>query len=557
MPGLRSAANEVGVSVGAPPATPARPFPPPQQRFVPGRQLPWLLPLYGVLWVLAFLVSSTYWFLPVGLRVAALLRVAPRHWLWLGLAEWASVVVLFLIRPHGGAFTWTGFFMGVMAPWVIYAAAIGFWRRRESGMLPTTPQSLTRLLLVGLAAAALVSAELQLLRLIEMRVTVDRLTASYFSYLIGDFIGVLILAPILLQLGDPHAAWRRAQVWRDLARTLLPLALALWMVRLGEPAAVPYVALFAIVPPLWLAQRSGWRGAALAVTGVSAIVYAGTLNLLAEDVRTLIQLFLAIVGAVALVFGGWVGLERRLRAELEAGVEELEHANRQLEAQAAEMRDLGQRLVTAQEDERRRIRGELRGELSQQITALGTQLALLVRRVDRPELMAMVDGLRTHVQAIRDAADQCLDSLQPRAMMRAGLRGALLDGPLAGMLGSAGIAYSVHLDGDDRQLAEDDQLTVYRVAQHLVAAVLRYSDAAAMELRVVVVGEPPEGVEIDAVLGWRTPLSVEALAAEPDIQAVRDRMFACGGLLELDALGEGRLRLLLRFAPRSAALRSS
>lgn len=552
MPGSPSAATEPGVAPTRDFGSAAA-FVPPLQRFVDGRHMPWLLLGYGVLWALAFQVSSTYWFLPVGLRVAALLRTAPRHWLWLGVAEWLCVIIMFLIRPHGGAVTVTGFVMGVMAPWLIYAAAIGFWRRRETGILPTTPQSLTRLLMVGLTAAALVSLDLQILRLIEGRVTVDRVTASYFSYLIGDFIGMLIFAPILLQLGDPHAAWRRSQVWRDLARTLLPLALALWAVRLGEPAAVPYVALFAIVPPLWLAQRSGWRGAALAVTGVSVIVYAGTLNLLDEEVRTLIQLFLAIVGAVALVFGGWVGLERRLRAELESGVQELEQANTQLEAQATDMRDLGQRLVNAQEDERRRIRGELRGELSQQITALGTQLALLARRVDRPELMAMVDGLRTHVQAIRDAADECLDNLQPRAMVRSGLRGALVDGPLSGMLSGAGVDYSVQVVGDDRQLDEADQLTVYRVAQHLVATTLRYSDASSLELHVEVAGGPAPLVGIDALLGCRTALSTEVVAVEPDVQAIRDRMFASGGNLEIDAPEDGRVRFRLRFVPRAEA----
>ena len=551
MPGSPSGATEPTVALTRDGGGSAAAFVPPLQRFVDGRHVPWLLIGYGVLWALCFQISSTYWFLPVGLRVAALLRTSPRHWPWLGVAEWLSVVVMFLIRPHGGEVTVSGFVMGVMAPWLIYAAAIGYWRRREAGVLPTTPQSLIRLLMVGLVAAALVSLDLQLLRLIEGRVTLDRLTASYFSYLIGDFIGMLLLAPILLQVGDPHAAWLRVQVWRDLARTLLPLALALWAVGLGEPAAVPYVALFAIVPPLWLAQRSGWRGASLAVTGVSVIVYAGTLNLLDEDVRTLIQLFLAIVGAVALVFGGWVGLERRLRDELESGVRSLGEANARLEAQAADMRNLGQRLVNAQEDERRRIRGELRGELSQQITALGTQLALLARRVDRPELMAMVDGLRTHVQAIRDAADECLDNLQPRAMMRAGLRGALVDGPPSGMLAGAGVAYTVQVVGDDRGLGEADQLTVYRVSQHLVATALRYSDASSLELHVEVVAGPPPQIAIDAVLGCRTPLSTEVVVAEPDVQAIRDRMFASGGSFDLDAPGEGRVRFRLRFEPRA------
>jgi len=543
MPGSNAEAPETTPSASARPRPAARApdVGAAERRGLGEWPLHWVLLAYPPLWWGGYVISNAYWFLPVGLRVAVLLRVAPRHWPWLGLTEFLTIWALVSQRSQGYS-TWLSVFLGMMMPWLIFAAAIGLWRRREPQPLPTSPQSLARLLALGLAASALVALELLLMRWVEGFLDTTRIAEAVFSYLIGDFIGLLVVVPLLVQAGDPRAAWRNPLVWRALGITLVPLGLLLWTVGEAQPAALPFVALFAIVPPLWLAHRFGWRGAAMAVTGVSAIVYFSTAKAVSPDIASLLQMFLAIVGGVALTFGAWTGLERRLRAELEASLAEIADANAQLREQADDMRDLGRRLVTAQEDERRRIRADLRGELSQQISALSTQIAMLVRQVDRPELIAMVDGMRSQVQAVRDAADECLDRLQPRAMSRSGLLGGLTEGPIAHSLQAAGLTYSAQIVGDAARLDDDSGIQVYRIVQHLASALLRYSDAVSLE---VVVKISPAGeeiwIELDVVLGCASTLLPQALNDEPDVRAVRDRMFASQGRLELESVGEGRV----------------
>ncbi len=501
--------------------------------------------LYPVAWALGLQVSNSYWFLPVGIRVAALLRVPVRWWGGLLLGEYVGASALILW--YDGSFTLAGSLMANGVPWAMYAIAVLVWRRQTGERLPRTPQSFAQLLLVGLAAAALTAVNLLALRWIDGRLITDSAADELFALMVGDFVGMVLLGPVLVQLGDARAAWRIPRVWRELFYSVLPLAAVLVLVSQNQPAALPYVALFALAPPLWLARRAGWRGSALAFALTSAVVYWATSRQVSTQIASLLQFYLGLVGSAGLVLGAWVGFERRLRGRLERGLDELADANARLEAQTREMRELGRRLVRAQEDERVRIRADLRGEMSQQISTLGTQLSLLVRRVDRPELMATLDGLRSHVQALRDAAEDVLENLQPRAMVSGGLLGAIRNGPPARALESAGVHLETSVSGDEAALSDVDRMQVYRLAQHMVSLSLRYSDTLQMRFDVTLGVERPARIDIDASLRCKTALNAQVVAAEPDIQAIRDRMFACGGDTAIDIDEGGALRLRCRF----------
>lgn len=511
----------------------------------------WILALYPFAFVAGFLVSNSYWFLPAGLRFACLLLLPRSRWWALGVLEVGTILWL-ESGASAGYQTVLGGVLGMIAPWLIYALAVGLWRRRCSTGLPRTPQALALLLSAAMAAAGLVALLLVVMRLVEGSTSASELPSLVFNYMIGDFIGVLCVAPLLLQIGSPQAAWRNRRIVRDCLLTLLPLALVLWAVATWQSEATPFVALFAMIPPVWLAHRAGWRGAALAIAGSSAVVYFTSAGAIPATSSSLLQMFLALVGAVAIMLGGWAALEQRLRDRLELSNAELAEANQALSEQSGELRQLGARLVSAQEDERRRLRADLRGELSQQISALSGQLAMLVRQIDRPEQLAMVDTLRTHVQAIRDAAEECVERLQPQALSRMALQESLGGGALRSCLEAGGIDYAVQVRGLESGLPDDDRVTLYRVVQHLVAATLRCSDAVALTINVVLPApQDARWAEVSAVLACRAPLVVGALDGEADIRALRDRMLAVGGRLDITPLSEHSLSCIALFPVRA------
>lgn len=518
--------------------------------------LGWVLALYPGLWIAGYFLSNVYWFLPTGVRLAGLLVVAPRHWPWLGLVEISAVGALALFQPHGYQ-TWSGAVLGIVMPWVSYALVMLLWRQHHRELLPQSPQQVLVLLGLGLLCSALVAAQLVGMRVVEGSLDAEALLGEAYSYMVGDFIGILCVAPLLLQIGSARAAWWLPSVWRDLAVTVLPLGALLLVVSHWLPGLTAQAALLVMVPPLWLAHRSGWRGASLALAGSSAVLYVSTAGVVSPEFAPMLQMMLAIVGSTSIVLGAWSGLEQRLRERLEVGNAELADANRVLNQQSEELRSLGARLVRAQEEERARIRADLRGELSQQLSAMSGQLAMLVRQVERPELLALVDTLRTHVQAIRDAADECIERLQPHGLTRMTLTESLNSGSLRTHLDAAGIHYTVRVGGDESRLQTPDRVTLYRVVQHVVAAVQRCADALSLDVAVSLpTGGEEAWAEVACSIACRAPQLEGALAGEADMRALRDRMLACGGRVDVTPVGRDGLSCVALFPLQQAELRN-
>lgn len=510
-----------------------------------------VLLLYPLLWWLGLEVSNAYWFLPVGLRVAALMRVPARWWWALLLGEYLAGAANTLW--HGYPLGVAGALFGSLLPFGLYAGAVAGWRKVTGETWPTHPRSFGQLLLAGASAAALTALDLTLLRWLDGRLGGQSPAEVVFSLLVGDLVGVVMLGPLLLQLGDPRAAWRRLAVWREIAWSVLPLGLVLILIGRSQPEVQPYVALFALAPPLWLGYRAGWRGASLAFALASTAVYASSGEMADPRIESLLQFYLALVGIAGLVLGAVVSFEQRLRERLRRSVGELAAANRRLTEQALEVRELGQRLVAAQENERQRIRSDLRGEFSQQISVLSTELSLLVRQVDRPELMAMLDALRAHVLALRDAAEACLDNLQPRGLAEGRLREAILETPLARSLHAAGVRFELDVREDAFPPDAGCRIHTFRIAQHLMALALRFSDCTQLRLALEEEQDGEGWIGITARIVCRTPLMAEAVAAEPEWQAVRDRMFAVGGEVGMEPAVDGALQLCCRFPSRDGA----
>lgn len=505
----------------------------------------WAYPLW---WGGSFLISDAFWFLPAGVRLLSLLVVAPRHWLWLGLAEAATILLMepTWIRPLPNPLA---HLISVICPWLIYAGAIGLWLRNGNWRLGESPQALGGLIAICGASATLVSLVLAIASGLSGVMSLAQAPLQLFSYLVGDFVGILVLAPSLIQVGDPRAAWRSATIWRDLAVSLLPLCLILLFAVLWLPEIFLYLSLVLMVPAGWISYRAGWRGAAFAVTLIGFVIYFSSRQLGTEFEAAYVQLLLAVAGSMSLLSGAWIAYESRLRLELVAVNENLASANRSLLEQSDQLKTLGRRLLRAQEVERRRIRSDLRDELSQHLSALNSQLAMLAREVGRPELLARIDVLRTYVQSVRDAADECIDRLQPRAMMSLGLEQALQASlPLTAM-NDSGIDHSIQVIGPDNNLSHADRIAVFRVVQLLSAFTLRLPDATHFSLQIDLSQadshSPVWNAHLRGAIALRHRLEAETLVGEQEWQALQDRMIAVGGYCRLDQAHESLLNIIL------------
>jgi two-component system sensor histidine kinase UhpB len=263
------------------------------------------------------------------------------------------------------------------------------------------------------------------------------------------------------------------------------------------------------------------------------------------------QLFAAVTGATALLFGATVDGLRAQATQLQQAKEESERLAQELNAAA-------RRNLLTEERERRRLAAELHDEFGQTLTALQTRLMLIAPQLGPAGQGAAVDSLLELTRAMRANISGVLESLRPSALEQLGLYRAIDQGLARRLADDAGVTLETVLEGDARLLPQlDDTLHIaaYRLVQEGVTNVVRHARAGHCRVRLRVnqragmlwlfIEIRDDGIGIRAGRGQGRGLA-----------NMRDRVLALGGRLHVASTGGGlRLHALLR-QPLEAAART-
>lgn len=261
---------------------------------------------------------------PTGIALAALLVFG--HRLWPGVAIGAFV-----------ANVWTGapvlVALGIAAGNTLEALLGAYALRRIRGFRPRLDRLVDVLGLIvfaGLFSTA-VSATIGTTSLrLGGLVTPERFGITWRAWWLGDAIGDLIVAPLLLTW-TPR---RRVSPSRFVEAAALGLLLYLACVFIFERTGAGIVSLLSPLL-IWAALRFDGRGAARAVFLVSAIAVWATTRGHGPFTRGSIseslfagQTYMALTAATFLVLGAVIAERRRAEAELRSARDEAEGANR-------------------------------------------------------------------------------------------------------------------------------------------------------------------------------------------------------------------------------------
>lgn len=247
-------------------------------------------------------LSLDQFYLPAGIRVAALLLCPPRLWPYLFLGEYAYFAQMRYPMVEKYGLTW------VVLASVSLMPTVAMIVRLHRKMMAATTQAW--LLSVGAASAvAVTSINLALAELLWTTPDMPLLT-GIARYIVGDFIGILTVAPLALLWAKRHTE----PAWTSRLLTPIIAALAL-MIMLGicmtltpaeSPTAKSSLQLFMALPAIALTCLLGWRGAAVAVPTLNLIIGLTTPKPYpsAFDPSTFTtQMIMAIAGAALLMFG--------------------------------------------------------------------------------------------------------------------------------------------------------------------------------------------------------------------------------------------------------------
>ncbi len=231
--------------------------------------------------------------------------------------------------------------------------------------------------------------------------------------------------------------------------------------------------------------------------------------------------------------------EQRLRESTALSTAEFDRT----EADAARLRLL-QRLVVAQEEERRRIAQNLHDDLGQQLTSLRLVLGALRSSLEvQPTLAHMADSAMTILTGVDDGLDFLAWGLRPPALEELGLT-KVIDGYVAEWSRHSSIRARFHSGlTDGERFAPEVEATVYRIAQEALNNVAKHSRAETVN----VILEPRNGrlelvVEDDGVGCAVGGVSDHTMG----LSGMQERAAAVGGTLELEPTPRGGTTVLAR-----------
>ncbi|KAF1713512.1 hypothetical protein CSC71_07470 [Pseudoxanthomonas sangjuensis] len=534
----------------------------------------WLLAALGFVALHAALGRAGFfhWLIVDGAVFTAMWCLPVRRWPWLFAATIAARLV-------GGALVgiaagaryeflryWHGpvpFVLGNAAEPFLIAAGVLYLRQvRLSPRGPATPERMAQLHVGALIAALAVAAKDLAYVASEGMVgdvrsglvvdmvpiggpdSLELLATFALKNLMGCFVGIMLVAPFALWLASPARRAGSARILRAALRWLLPAMAAYLLLSLRLPGSLlsEMLRLLLLTAVVVFAMQHGWRGAALAVLAASmAVAIEDHFGIRASNPIRL-QLYIAISGAMGLLFGASMDSLRSQAAELQSA---MDHGNRL----ARELSNAAERTLQAEERERRRLAAELHDEFGQNLTALQTRLKLAEPELVAAGRQAGTDGLFDIARTMRQNIGRVLESLRPAALDEIGLYAAIERGSVRHLAEDAGLEFETRIEGDARLLAllgGAQRIAAYRLVREAVPNVVRHARATRCSIRLRINRRHGDlyvfiDVRDDGIGGARH------LRPGNGLSSMHDRVLALGGRLHLQDLAPGlRVHALLR-----------
>jgi signal transduction histidine kinase len=269
---------------------------------------------------------------PTGIALAALLIRGYR--LWPGVAIGAFVANLLTDAPVLVA-------VGIAIGNSLEAVAGTYALRRIPGFRPSLDRLQDALGLIMLAAgiSTLVSATIGVSSLyLGGIVPPARFGVTWRAWWVGDAIGALLVAPVILVWATPRPTTLRRRTLLEASAIGAAVAVTSLLIFASAPErnGAQFGHAYVLFPPLiWAAVRFGQRGAVSAAFVASVIAVWGTVTGYGPFVQpTLyeslfaVQTFMGIVAATFLVFGASISERRRAAEDLRAARDIAASANR-------------------------------------------------------------------------------------------------------------------------------------------------------------------------------------------------------------------------------------
>jgi signal transduction histidine kinase len=213
-------------------------------------------------------------------------------------------------------------------------------------------------------------------------------------------------------------------------------------------------------------------------------LYFATLPAFERGARSYLPIFVLVSGvSVSFLLFGITWMLERSRARAFRASADLKEANLELEQANTELQRSREGLVSAREEERRRLRRDLHDGVGPQLAALMLELETASDLVaDDPEASALMAKLSRRAREIVSDVRHSVHALRPPALDELGLVEALREGAM--QYSPAGLRVSVEDQEELSQLPAAVEVACYRIAQEALANVVRHARASHCSIRI-------------------------------------------------------------------------
>jgi PAS domain S-box-containing protein len=254
-------------------------------------------------------------------------------------------------------------------------------------------------------------------------------------------------------------------------------------------------------------------------------------------------------------------LAETLESEVRARTLELENRNAEVVRQSELLREFSQRMLQAQDEERRRIARELHDSAGQTLTVLGISLAQLVQKAGRraPELANDSEMIQEAVQQLHREIRTTSYLLHPPLLDENGLSSAL-QWYVEGLVERSGLDIQLDIPEDFGRLSRDLELVIFRLVQESLTNIHRHSGSKTAKIRIA---RKPDAINLD-VQDHGSGMSSKKLAdiqsgrSGVGIQGMRERLRQFAGAMNIESDASGtRISVMIPVPAAAGAAEST
>ena len=178
-----------------------------------------------------------------------------------------------------------------------------------------------------------------------------------------------------------------------------------------------------------------------------------------------------------------------LDMQVQFRTQELQRRNADILQQTLQLQDLSQRLLQAQDEERRRIARELHDSVGQNLAALKITFSQLAKEgKSNPTVVRHAEDARQLIENLTQEIRTTSYLLHPPMLEEIGLSAAL-SWYVEGLSQRSGLAIQLAISDDFKRLPDDMELVIFRFVQECLTNIHRHSGSKTAIIRIAREGE--------------------------------------------------------------------